>query len=84
LPYPVFRSALRRINATESKPVIFYLHPWEVDPEQPRPQSRVPLKSRFRHYLNLKRTVPRLRRLLNDFTWNRIDRTLAATPQTSA
>ena len=46
---------------------------WEVDPDQPRP-SGVSLKSRFRHYLNLNRTVPRLSRLLGDFRWDRMDR----------
>jgi hypothetical protein len=54
-------------------PAIFYLHPWEIDPEQPRHQS-APWKSRFRHYLNLDRTEPRLRRVLRDFTWTRMDR----------
>jgi polysaccharide deacetylase family protein (PEP-CTERM system associated) len=76
-PYSLFRLALKRITRQEGKPAIFYLHPWEVDPEQPRPAG-VPLKSRFRHYLNLARTIPRLRRLLADFSWDRVDRVLAS------
>lgn len=72
-PYALFRRAIAHINDAERKPAIFYLHPWEVDPDQPRP-SGVSLKSRFRHYLNLSRTVPRLARLLSDFRWDRMDR----------
>ena len=64
----------------EHKPAIFYLHPWEVDPDQPRPAG-VKLKSRLRHYLNLSRTVPRLTRLLRDFRWDRMDRVFANTAQ---
>src|SRR5437667_316642 len=52
---------------------VFYVHPWEIDPNQPR-QHRAPLLSRSRHYLNLERTEARLRRLLRDFTWTRMDR----------
>lgn len=73
-PYGMFRRAIAHINSNEGRPAVFYLHPWEVDPDQPRPAG-VELKSRFRHYLNLHRTVPRLKRLLNDFRWDRIDRT---------
>lgn len=68
LPYPLFRLALRRIVEIEKMPAVFYLHPWEVDADQPRP-PQMPLKSRFRHYLNLRRTEHRLRRLLADFRW---------------
>ena len=56
---PLFRRAIAHINAAEHQPAVFYLHPWEVDPDQPRPAG-VKLKSRLRHYLNLSRTVPRL------------------------
>jgi hypothetical protein len=52
---------------------MFYLHPWEVDPEQPRVQG-IDLKTRFRHYVNLRKTEARLARLLADFRWNRVDR----------
>lgn len=80
-PYAAFRRAIAHINETEHQSAIFYLHPWEVDPDQPRPEG-VSLKSRFRHYLNLTRTVPRLKRLLQDFRWDRIDRVFAANPAT--
>jgi len=64
-PYFVTRRMLRSIN-TAGRPFVFYLHPWEIDPDQPRIQG-APLKSHFRHYLNLHRTAARLARLLNDF-----------------
>ena len=67
------RGLLRHANRTNNSPAIFYLHPWEIDPEQPR-QRAAPLLSRFRHYINLGRTEARLRRLLRDFAWTRIDR----------
>ena len=51
---------------------MFYFHPWEVDPDQPRVQASA--KSRFRHYVNLHRTAPRLARLLRDFRWSSVDR----------
>jgi len=63
-PYGITRWAVRRVNA-EGLPFIFYLHPWEVDPGQPR--VRVGWRSRFRHYTNLDRCEARLRRLLTDF-----------------
>jgi len=75
-PYGVFRRAIAHINRVEGKPAVFYLHPWEVDPDQPRPAG-VALKSRLRHYLNLRRTLPRLTRLLRDFRWDRVDRVFA-------
>ena len=77
LPYAVFRRGLARINRTEATPGVFYTHPWEIDPEQPRLDGARAL-SRFRHYLNLSRTLPRLERLLRDFAWNRVDRVYAA------
>jgi hypothetical protein len=52
---------------------MFYFHPWELDPEQPR-VAGVSAKTRFRHYLNLDRTEARLARLLRDFRWDRVDR----------
>lgn len=76
LPYAVSRWAMRRVNRKDGMACIFYLHPWEIDPEQPR-QERAPLKSRFRHYTNLAATEGRLRRLLHDFRWSRIDRAFA-------
>ena len=73
LPYGVSRWLLRQVNDKEQAPCMFYFHPWEVDPDQPR-QSGVSLKTRFRHYVNLGRMETRLRRLLRDFTWDRVDR----------
>jgi polysaccharide deacetylase family protein (PEP-CTERM system associated) len=73
LPYALSRWSLRRINRTDRQPAMFYFHPWELDPEQPRvvgPDA----KTRFRHYLNLRRMAPRLARLLHDFRWDRADR----------
>jgi polysaccharide deacetylase family protein (PEP-CTERM system associated) len=64
LPYAVTQAGLRQVNR-EGHPFIFYLHPWEVDPAQPRIPAR--WLSRFRHYTNLERTEPRLRKLLGDF-----------------
>lgn len=73
LPYRVSCWSLRRINAVDGKPAMFYFHPWEIDPDQPRING-VNAKARFRHYLNLQRMQPRLRRLLTDFRWGRADR----------
>jgi len=72
LPYGVSRWAFRRVNQHDRQPCIFYFHPWEVDPEQPRPTG-LPLKSRLRHYVNLNRMEARLRRVLRDFAWARMD-----------
>ena len=73
LPYAVSRWTLRRINDVDQQPAMFYFHPWEIDPAQPRVPG-VSAKARFRHYLNLDRTEPRLARLLADFRWDRVDR----------
>lgn len=72
LPYAVSRHALARINERERRPCVFYCHPWEIDPAQPR-QTAAPFKSRLRHYLNLNRMEQRLGRLLGDFAWGRMD-----------
>ncbi|MDJ0710583.1 MAG: DUF3473 domain-containing protein [Woeseiaceae bacterium] len=72
-PYRYFQWAIRRLNAAEGQPAVFYFHPWELDPEQPR-MSGIPLKSRFRHYVNLRRMERRLERLLADFKWDRMDK----------
>lgn len=65
LPYAWTHLGISRINNKEHRPAIFYLHPWEVDPDQPRLQAG--LVSRFRHYRNLGETETRLRMLLRDF-----------------
>jgi polysaccharide deacetylase family protein (PEP-CTERM system associated) len=67
-PYQLSRWMIRRINRNDRQPAIFYFHPWEVDPGQPR-VSNARLKSRVRHYLNLSQVESRLDRLLADFRW---------------
>jgi polysaccharide deacetylase family protein (PEP-CTERM system associated) len=76
LPYPMSRALLAAVNADARRRGIFYLHPWEIDPGQPRARG-APLKSRMRHYLNLSRTEGRLQRLLRDLRWDRMDRVFA-------
>jgi polysaccharide deacetylase family protein (PEP-CTERM system associated) len=68
LPYAVTRSGLKQINEQTGQPFTFYLHPWEVDPGQPRLKASA--LSRFRHYNNLHKTEPRLRKLLGDFAFS--------------
>ena len=72
MPYGAFRWMLRRVNTEDGRPGLFYFHPWEVDPGQPRINA-APLKSRIRHYLNLGSMHSRLERLLRDFDWGRMD-----------
>lgn len=72
LPYGFSRWAIRQVNRDDGRPAIFYFHPWEVDPDQPR-VANAPLKSRLRHYTNLSRMAPKLRRLVRDFAWGRMD-----------
>lgn len=72
-PYALSRWVIRTVNDRDGRPVIFYLHPWEIDPGQPRIRG-TGLKTRFRHYLNLDRMELRLNRLTTDFRWDRIDR----------
>jgi polysaccharide deacetylase family protein (PEP-CTERM system associated) len=71
-PYAFSKWALSRVNQVDGEAGIFYFHPWEIDPDQPRPES-LGLKTRFRHYLNLNRTYGRVERLLADFSWGRMD-----------
>lgn len=73
LPYAMSRWMLRRVNRQDRAPCMFYFHPWELDPGQPR-QAGLSARTRFRHYVNLQRMPDRLRRLLNDFEWDRVDR----------
>ena len=73
LPYSVSRWSIGHVNAKDQQPCIFYCHPWEIDPDQPRPTGMT-AKTRFRHYVNLNRTEGRLRNLLKDFSWGRIDK----------
>jgi polysaccharide deacetylase family protein (PEP-CTERM system associated) len=82
-PYPLFRRMLTAAAATIDGPAIVYLHPWEIDPEQPR-ISAAPLKSRLRHYLNLTQTEAKLIRLLGDFRWRRVDDCLGLSDRRAA
>jgi len=75
VPYAGMRWAIRRVNKVDQEAAIFYFHPWEIDPEQPRQQG-IDAKTKFRHYLNLERMQPRLSRLLDDFAWGRMDEVL--------
>ena len=72
LPYGVSRWLIERVNREDRQSAVFYFHPWEIDPAQPRVPG-IDLKSRFRHYVNLGRTEARIRRLLGDFAWGRMD-----------
>jgi len=75
MPYSMSRWLLRRVNQVDQQAAIFYFHPWELDPEQPRVPG-LDARTRFRHYLNLHRTERRLRQLLFDFEWGRVDQLL--------
>jgi polysaccharide deacetylase family protein (PEP-CTERM system associated) len=80
LPYSVSRRLIARVNRDDREPAIFYFHPWEIDPEQPR-IGGASLRSRFRHYHNLPAVRERLERLLGDFAWSRMDEVFAARGQ---
>ena len=69
-PYSMSRQIMRSINNSAGEPCMFYMHPWEIDPGQPR--IKAPLKSRLRHYLNLSRFEGRLRKLLADFSFTTV------------
>lgn len=71
LPYAFSRWAIRQVNR-DGRPAVFYFHPWEVDPDQPR-VDHAPLRSRLRHYTNLAVMADKLRVLLRDFAWGRMD-----------
>lgn len=74
-PYALYRHGLARVAASGQR-AVFYLHPWEIDPAQPR-VAGAGWRSRFRHYTNLHATAGRLDRLLRDFAWDRMDRAFA-------
>jgi polysaccharide deacetylase family protein (PEP-CTERM system associated) len=76
LPYRFSSWAIRRVNQREARPAVFYFHPWEIDPGQPR-IGQAPLKSRIRHYTNLTKMEPKLLKLLNSFAWERTDAVVA-------
>ena len=72
MPYAMSRWLLQHVNRNDRQSAVFYFHPWEIDAGQPRIDG-INFKTRFRHYLNLHRTEGRLRRLLADFSWGRMD-----------
>lgn len=76
LPYAYSRWAVRQVNA-QARPGIIYFHPWEIDPGQPRVEN-APFKSKFRHYTKLDVMAGKLKRLMADFKWDRLDRIVEA------
>ena len=72
LPYRFSSWAISRVNGAEERPAVFYFHPWEIDPGQPR-VGNAPLKSRMRHYSRLSAMEPKLLKLLRDHRWTRTD-----------
>ena len=71
-PYALSRWMLRQVNETDAQSGIFYFHPWEIDVEQPR-IAGIGSKTKFRHYVNIPRMEGRLKKLLGDFSWGRMD-----------
>lgn len=71
-PYPLSRWMLRRVNHKDRSPAVFYFHPWEIDTDQPEVRG-IGFKTRFRHYVNIGRMEQRLKNLLQDFSWGRMD-----------
>ncbi len=72
LPYGFSRWAIRQVNRRDGRPAVFYFHPWEIDPQQPR-VANAPMKSRLRHYTNLDGMAEKLRQLIDEFRWGRMD-----------
>ena len=75
LPYKVTAGAIRRLNQKEDQPAMVYLHPWEIDPDQPRLDAC--WRSRFRQYQNLQTTEDKLSRLLDEFSWAPMSKVLS-------
>ena len=75
-PAAITDRAVARVNRDEHRPAVFYFHPWEVDPDQPR-IARAPLKSRLRHYSRLGAMAGKLRRLVGRHDWGRVDAVVA-------
>jgi hypothetical protein len=74
LPYRIVRDGIRKINAV-GKPVVFYIHPWEIDPGQPR--INLPMRVGLTHYANLAGTLPKLKKLLRDFRFAPMEEVIA-------
>jgi len=77
LPYRFSSWAIARVNDGEKRPAVFYFHPWEIDPGQPR-VAGAPLKSRLRHYSRLSAMRPKLLRLFKAHSWGRTDQVVMA------
>jgi polysaccharide deacetylase family protein (PEP-CTERM system associated) len=77
LPYGFSDWAIRRVNGADARPAVFYFHPWEIDPGQPR-VAGAPLKSRLRHYSFLSAMRPKLLKLLKSHEWGRTDEVVAS------
>lgn len=73
LPYSMSKWAIERVNNRDDESAVFYCHPWEFDPSQPR-ITEARLSSQFRHYVNIAKTSARVRSLLKDFQWDRMDK----------
>ncbi|ABD79403.1 XrtA system polysaccharide deacetylase [Saccharophagus degradans] len=76
-PYALSRWLFERASVNQTRPLIFYLHPWEIDPDQPRVPN-ASFKSKFRHYTNLHRCYGRLERMINDFNFGTIQQSLGS------
>lgn len=72
LPYSISKKMLDHVNSSENKPVVFYFHPWEIDSHQPR-ISNLSIKTRFRHYKNIEKMEEKIKKLVEDFHWDRMD-----------
>lgn len=72
LPYGFSRWAIRQVNTEDRRPAVFYFHPWEIDPQQPR-VTGASLRSKVRHYTNLGVMAEKLEQLIRDFAWGRMD-----------
>lgn len=72
LPYAFSRWAIRQVNRRDERPAVFYFHPWEIDPDQPR-VANAPIRSKLRHYTNLDKMADKLRELVLEFRWGRMD-----------
>ena len=72
LPYALSRWMIRQVNERDQQSAVFYFHPWEIDPGQPR-IAGIDAKTKFRHYVNISRTEARISQLLSDLSWGRMD-----------
>ena len=70
LPFSLIHHGIRRVNVAEKRPIVFYFHPWELDPDQPRPS--MPWRNRFRHYVGMRKEEAKLARLLRAFQFDTV------------